>query len=123
MVGIATIVVFLRQLWLMLRQLWLIATIVNIATIVITSVPFTPVGECRSADFAEVNDYYIRFSAVQTLRFFCKSRKPKVPLWENVDLLILLKSMTNIKDFLLFKSRSFLAKVGHRKNHSGRMYI
>ena len=36
-VGIATIVVFLRQLWLVLRQLWLIATIVNIATIVITS--------------------------------------------------------------------------------------
>ena len=28
---------FLRQLWLVLRQLWLIATIVNIATIVITS--------------------------------------------------------------------------------------
>ena len=28
---------FLRQLWLVLRQLWSIATIVNIATIVITS--------------------------------------------------------------------------------------
>ena len=52
MIGVATIVVeqncdncgwhcdncgFLRQLWLVLRQLWLIATIVNIATIVITS--------------------------------------------------------------------------------------
>ena len=51
-IGVATIVVdqdcdncgwsydncgFLRQLWLVLRQLWLIATIVNIATIVITS--------------------------------------------------------------------------------------
>ena len=42
-VSVATIVVFcdncgfLRQLWLVLWQLWLIATIVNIATIVITS--------------------------------------------------------------------------------------
>ena len=56
-IGVATIVVdqdcdncgwsydncgFLRQLWLVLRQLWLIATIVNIATIVITSGPPIP---------------------------------------------------------------------------------
>ena len=55
MIGVATIVVeqdcddcgwhrdncgFLRQLWFMLQQLWLIATIVNITTIVITSVHF-----------------------------------------------------------------------------------
>ena len=38
-VAVVTLVVFLRQLWLVLQQLWLIATILNIATIVITSAP------------------------------------------------------------------------------------
>ena len=56
----------------------------------------TALGECRSADFAEVNELYIRFFAVQMSKKFGKSRNQKVPLWENVDLLILLKSLINI---------------------------
>ena len=51
-VGIATIVVFLRQLWLVLRQLWLITTIVNIATIVITSAPVSTVPQFQKSILA-----------------------------------------------------------------------
>ena len=63
-----------------------------------------PVGECRSADFADINDKNtcIRFSAVQMSKIIGKSQKPKVSLRENVDNsyilpeLILLISMINI---------------------------
>ena len=41
-------------------------------------------------------------------------RESDLPLWENVDPLILLISMINISDFLLFKCQSFFAKVGTR---------
>ena len=44
-------------------------------------VSFTPVGECRSADSPDINDKYIRLSAVKMSRFFGKSWKPKVTLW------------------------------------------
>ena len=43
-------------------------------------------GECRSADFADINVKCIRFSAVQLSNIFGKSRNPKVLLWGNVDL-------------------------------------
>ena len=32
--------------------------------------PLTPLGECRPADFAEVNDIYIEFSAVHMSKSF-----------------------------------------------------
>ena len=45
----------------------------------------TELGECKYADFAEVNDKYIKLSAAQMSKIFGNSRKLKVPLWENVE--------------------------------------
>ena len=59
-----------------------------------------PVGECRSADFADINDknMCIRFSAVQMSKIIGKSQKSKVSLDNSYILpeLILLISMINI---------------------------
>ena len=56
----------------------------------------TAPGDCRSGDFAEVNDENIGLSAVKMSKAVGKSQKPKEPLWDNVDLLILLKSKINV---------------------------
>ena len=49
-------------------------------------VPLAPGGECRSADFADINDKYIRFSADRMLNILGKSLKPQVSLYATFDM-------------------------------------